>query len=62
MKDIKHQPNYGHGYHHLETDQEILNRLMGTAKGRGMTYRDVAKSFDEWLAENNVERKMFYVP
>lgn len=50
------------GYHHLETDDEVLKRLKDERMLSRMRARDVSETFDQWLEVHGLTRKMIYIP
>ncbi len=50
-----------HGYHHLETDDEVLKRLKDEHVLSSMRSRCIDETFDQWLDAHKQTRKLVYI-
>lgn len=50
------------GYHHLETDDEVLKRLKEERFLSQMRSRCLNETIDQWLDAHNQTRKLIYIP
>lgn len=59
---MNEQNNKRYGYHHVETDDETLERLRKDRSLWNKMYpKQDGETFDQWLDRNNQTRKITYV-